>query len=69
MNLPESGWKGYGRPDHPRKAPTYLNRNRPQLDAVAMHEWHAEVAEYRLRHCGIKPELLAYIRGIGESVR
>ena len=40
-----------------------------RLDAVAMHEWHAEVAEYRLRHCGIKPELLAYIRGIGESVR
>jgi hypothetical protein len=61
MTLPESGWKGYGRPDHPY--------SKPQTDAVAMHEWHAEVAEYRLRHCGIKPELLAYLRGIGESVR
>lgn len=61
MTLPKSGWKGYGRPDHPR--------SKPIADAVAMHEWHAEVAEYRLRHCGIKPELLAYLRGIGESVR
>lgn len=61
MTLPESGWKGYGRPGHPY--------SKPHVDAVAMHEWHAEVAEYRLRHCGIKPELLAYLRGIGETVR
>ncbi len=34
-----------------------------------IHEIHAEVAEYRLRHDGIKPELVAYLRGIFASVR
>ena len=38
-------------------------------DAVYAFELHWEVAEYRLRHQGIKPELLAYIRGIGEAYR
>lgn len=58
--LPESGWKGYGKPGHPYTTPAY--------EATAMHEWHAEVAEYRLRHCGeTSPELLAYIVGIGET--
>ena len=45
---------------------TYERRLR---DARYTVELHAAVAEYRLRHCGIKPELKAYIRGIGESVR
>lgn len=36
---------------------------------VAMHDWHAEVAEYRLRHDGIKPELALYLYGIGEAFR
>jgi hypothetical protein len=36
---------------------------------VALHDWHAEVAEYRLRHQGIKPELLRYLKGIGEAYR
>ena len=32
---------------------------------VYRHEMDAEVAEYRLRHEGILPELLAYLVGIG----
>jgi len=38
-------------------------------DAAALHDWHAEVAEYRLRHQGIKPELLRYVEGIGRAYR
>lgn len=34
-----------------------------------MHEWHAEVAEYRLRHQGVLPELLLYLEGIGRASR
>lgn len=45
---------------------TYARRLR---DALYWLELHWEVAEYRLNHCGIKPELLAYLRGIGESVK
>jgi hypothetical protein len=37
----------------------------PTRDAACLHEWHAEVAEYRLRHDGIKPALVAYLAGIG----
>lgn len=33
------------------------------------HEMDARVAEYRLEHEGIKPELLAYLVGIGEAWR
>ncbi len=47
--LPTTGWKGYGNPCR---------------EAVAMHEWHAEVADYRLRHDGIKPELEIYIAAL-----
>ncbi len=39
----------------------------PNMEGVYIHEIHAEVAEYRLRHDGIKPELLAYLRGIFAS--
>lgn len=53
--LPLTGWKGYGNPCR---------------DTVAMHEWHSEVAEYRLRHDGILPELEQYVAGIcREAVR
>jgi hypothetical protein len=45
---------------------TYATR----LKQVRYWIWmHLEVAEYRLRHDGVKPELLAYLRGIGECVR
>lgn len=60
MSLPEKGWKGYGSPAHPMT---------PDWKAIARVEMDLEVAEYRLRHDGIKPELLAYLRGIGELVR
>jgi hypothetical protein len=66
--LPDSGWKGYGSPQHPLtpRARKYPNGN---LLAVMADEMHAEIAEYRLSHDGIKPELLAYLHGIGESVK
>lgn len=38
-------------------------------DARYMWIWHADQAEQRLAREGIKPELLAYLVGIGESVR
>lgn len=34
-----------------------------------IHEWHAEVAENRLAHEGIKPELPAYVRGVGDATK
>lgn len=37
--------------------------------AVNRHEMDARVAEYRLATEGIKPELLAYVVGIGEAAR
>jgi hypothetical protein len=50
---------GYG--SIPRMKP-YGNRS-----GVCIHEIHAEIAEYRLAHDGIKPELLAYLAGIGAA--
>ncbi|MEJ7746320.1 MAG: hypothetical protein WKF61_06135 [Luteimonas sp.] len=35
------------------------------MEGVYIHEIHAEIAEYRLRHEGVSRELLAYIRGCG----
>lgn len=35
--------------------------------AVNRHEMDARVAEYRLATEGIKPELLAYVVGIGDA--
>jgi hypothetical protein len=37
----------------------------PVVHARMVHDFHAEVAENRLKHEGVKPELLAYIKGIG----
>src|SRR5690606_21439142 len=34
-----------------------------------IHEWHAEIAENRLAHEGVKPELLAYVQRIGEVAK
>lgn len=34
-----------------------------------IHEWHSEIAENRLAHEGVKPELLAYVVGVGEACR
>ena len=70
MSLPEKGWKGYGSPAHkwtPRPPSQWADDRRACI--ALEQQFHAEVAEYRLRHDGIKPELLAYVRGIGESVR
>lgn len=36
---------------------------------VAKHEEAAWVAEYRLEVEGVKPELAAYLRGIGETIK
>lgn len=69
MTLPEKGWKGYGAPGwhlpglsariiHPQIA-------FPNREGVAIHEIHAGIAECRLDREGIKPELLAYLAGIG----
>lgn len=32
-----------------------------------IHEIHAEIAEYRLEHSGVLPELARYIEGIGRE--
>ena len=45
---------------------TYAQRHREILYYETLH---AEVAEYRLRHEGIKPELLRYLAAIGEAYR
>lgn len=60
--LPLTGWRGYGGPSHPMtpKAKPIGNRC-----GVYRHEMDAEVADYRLRHEGIKPELLLYIDALG----
>jgi hypothetical protein len=42
---------------------------RARDEGMARAQSHAEVAEYRLRHQGIKPELLRYLKGIGEAYR
>ena len=34
-----------------------------------VQQFHAEVAENRLAHEGIKPELARYVEGIGEASR
>ena len=61
-------WKGYGRPDC--KLTLRVINPDPQTRAVAMvHDFHADVAEGRLRNEGVKPELLAYVIGIGEAYR
>lgn len=60
-------WKGYGRPDC--KLTLRINPD-PNTRAVAMvHDFHAAVADSRLRNEGVKPELLAYVIGIGEAYR
>lgn len=60
-------WTGYGRPDC--KLTLRINPD-PHTRAVAMvHDFHADVAESRLRNEGVKPELLAYVIGIGEAYR
>lgn len=60
-------WKGYGRPDC--KLTLRINPD-PHTRAEAMvHDFHAGVAESRLRNEGVKPELLAYVVGIGEAYR
>jgi len=70
MNKPDLSkinFRGYGRPDC--KLTLRINPD-PHTRAEAMvHDWHAEVAEYRLRHEGIRPELLDYVVGIGESAK
>lgn len=43
---------------------TYAQRYR---DAFWSFFHHADAAEYRLACEGIKPELIAYLRGIGEA--
>lgn len=63
MSLPEKGWKGYGRPDH--KLTLRHVPDKRTAEAVLIHEWHAEVAEYRLNYTGVLPELTKYLAGIG----
>lgn len=73
MSLPEKGWKGYGRPGfEPFGLRVRVLDPRcafPNADGLYRLEMDAEVAEYRLRHDGIKADLLAYLRGIGEAYR
>lgn len=61
-NLPNHGWRGYGSPNHPY---TVRYGRNPVADFCR----HADEAETRLTHEGIKPELLAYLKGIGEAFR
>jgi hypothetical protein len=66
--LPDSGWF----PDPSRKwmepcRATFRMKPYPNRSGVCIHEIHAEIAEYRLSHDGIKPELLAYLAGIGAA--
>lgn len=66
-NLEGFSWKGYGRPDC--KLTLRINPD-PHTRAEAMvHDFHADVAESRLRNEGVKPELLAYVVEIGEAYR
>jgi len=37
----------------------------PNRDGVCLINWHDEIADYRIRHEGVKSELLAYVEGIG----
>lgn len=73
MTLPEKGWKGYGSPGHKyddlRKLWRDAMRDPKVAEDVALHDWHSEIAEYRMEHEGIKPELLAYIVGLGKAVK
>lgn len=51
-------------PDNPKPCP--LVKPKGDRCGVYLHEIHAEIAEYRLRHDGeTSPELLAYIVGCG----
>jgi len=60
-------WKGYGRPDC--KLTLRINPD-PHTRALALvHDFHADIAENRLKHEGVKPALLAYVIGIGEAFR
>lgn len=60
-------WKGYGRPGH-----KLTLRHAPDAHTVAeamVYNLHDRVADSRLRNEGVKPELLAYVIGIGEAYR
>jgi len=68
-DLPEKGWAGYGSPQHPL-TPRLRFRPYPNKYGVAIHEMHAAVAEAWLdKHGQTSPELVAYLRGIGEASR
>jgi hypothetical protein len=59
-----TGWKGYGRPDC--KLTLRINPDPGTVAETMIHDFHAEVAENRLLHEGVKPELNFYLRAIGE---
>ena len=68
MNYDEPIWRGYGSPSHPL-TPRLRMKPYPNRTGVCIHEIHAEIADYRLAYDGIKPQLLAYLRGIGEQAK
>jgi len=61
VSLPNSGWRGYGSPNHPY---TIRYARNPVADFCRL----ADEAEARLAHEGIKPELLACLARIGEGL-
>lgn len=69
----DKSWRDYLRPQRytsPYRPVTWkVKVATPIREAAWIEEQHAEVAEYRLRHDGIKPELLAYLDGIGRAYR